>query len=842
MEKYKPKKLLTKAVSILLTVTMLGNTPIEVMAANREVQKLSTADSVTGPAVDVDVPEEEAPVENTEEEPVAEEPEEEPVTEEPEEEPAAGLPAEEEAAGEQEQTAEDFRESELYYPNIAEVEAEKRVLPFIGGSSKITVKGEHLKDNIQVEVFEGGKAAPVSGSAVGDDSEQTVTLSFPENNTENPVTYTVKVSGENVEEEKELAIVVEAMEDSDIAPMLEDNLITVNKLYVANTVFMMYPQEGAPFTADGKFYTLSKGNYKEMQGITYESIGADAYAVTAESKVKNKTYTLYVKTETAGREYYSKLKVKVISDKPKFTVKSSKINAFYTDKDNRTSTLTFTNPTDLTIEKLELDEALAAWFELEYDTAKQEYQIVLKEIAPDTLLKQIKKSGKLIVTTEEYRDPIKLSLSVPMVMKAPSLTYSATSSKLNINLDKELRDVSFEVYAKNGKLAEEVDLDSVEFVLPETGMLYSDKTGSGNTVTLTVGSTSDFVKKVKTQLLVKSKEWLKPVKITHTVQVVDELPTVKFKGTVTIDRKVKGSGGRTKLVLSAAPANGVDYLGIEEGELACTSKNKNTAPKVTLTKVDETTYDVEVASVSGVKKENYYYSIYPKLSNGTSLKKATLTVSVKESDDKVGVEVEWVKDTEIDLVDRENTYAEFTLDPTNSTTYVSDVVAWGGKYDVEKVMSGKNIKSAKLRAKPNAGITPKSHTVTLYITLSNKYSDVVVKKKSVSVEIISKEKAVSFKMSKTGANVYKDIPDSQTSFVISVDKPITAKLGKIKQTDTAKTKKAFDVAIDQETGKIVITLKDPNKVKTKKKYTFTFKVKAAGANKEVTKKFYVTVR
>lgn len=847
MEKYMPKKLFAKVVSVLLTAAMIGNTPIQVMAANAEAETYSTVSSVTGSAVDSDVPEEEAPVEDTEDETVTDETEEE-IPENPDdmedalEDPEDVSENPEEISNETGNLSEEPAEQELYYPNIAEVEAEKRILPFFGGSSVITVKGENLKDRIHVEVFENGKVSSVSGSAIGDDKEQKVTLNFPQNYSEEPVTYTVAVSGENADGKREIEIVVESMEASDIAPMLEDNLITVNKLYVDNTIFNMYPQEGAPFTADGKFYTLTKGNYKEMSGITYKSIGEDAFAATAESNVKNKTYTLYVKTETAGREYYSKLKVKVISDKPKFSVKASKINAFYTDEDNRTSTLTFTNPTDLTIEKMELDENLALWFDLDYNPAAEEYKVRLKNIPADTMLKQIKKSGKLTVTTKEYRNPFKLSISIPMIMKSPTLTYSTTSSKLNVNLDKDLKDVSFEVYAKNGKIVEEVDLDSVEFVLPEIGKLYSSKEGNGNTVTLSVASTSDFMKKVKTQLLIKSKEWLKPVKITHTVQVVDELPTAKFKGTVTIDRKVKGSGGRTKLVLSAAPANGVTYLGIEEGELACTSKNKNSAPKVILTKVDETTYDVEVSAVSGIKKENYYYSIYPKLSNGTSLKKATLTVAVKESDDKVGVEVEWVKDTEIDLVNRKDTYAQYTLEPTNSTTYVSDVVAWGGKYDVEKVLSGKSVKSAKLKAKTNADIKPKSHTVTLYITLSNKYSDVVVKKKSVNVEVVSKETGVSFKMSKTGANVYKDIPDSQTSFAISVNKPITAELGRIRQTDTAKTKNAFAVSIDQETGKIVITLKDPSRVKTKKKYTFTFKVKAVGANKESTKKFYVTVK
>ena len=253
----------------------------------------------------------------------------------------------------------------------------------------------------------------------------------------------------------------------------------------------------------------------ESYGNTIDSVSVDdnfdaawktgVLTLTARDGVKKGTYTQTLNVTCANGETYAyTLKIKVTETEPTVTIKQSgKYNLFYTD-----GAAVFTVDAK--------GAAVADVCVIAGDFSGAFADGVL-HLTCDGIANPSKKIT-LEIKVEGWEKKVEKTVTLATVTTAPKLKLSTASSIINTNYDKKF--TSFQVLSGTG-------------VLPfaERDVSYSgnfaDFTMDADTITLTLNGT-----KGGTAILnIQKANWVKPVKLTHKVTVQTAMPTLKLGAT-----------------------------------------------------------------------------------------------------------------------------------------------------------------------------------------------------------------------------------------------------------------------------------------------------------------------
>ena len=203
---------------------------------------------------------------------------------------------------------------------------------------------------------------------------------------------------------------------ADPEPGLSEETITVNTLQSAGAAFSVHPAKdpaGNVYAVTGtKMASDEKSACFTLSGASDET-GAVRCVLKAKSDTKNGTYKVKICSTANGTVYELPLTVKVVSTKPKCTVKQKKkLNLFYRQDESPLEISTAENVT-----KLQLTGCG------DYTVEKRDDGYYLKAGAGAT--PNSVKKGTLSITLAGYSAPLTTSFTVGVEKKAPKLTWES---------------------------------------------------------------------------------------------------------------------------------------------------------------------------------------------------------------------------------------------------------------------------------------------------------------------------------------------------------------------------------------------------------------------------------
>ena len=206
---------------------------------------------------------------------------------------------------------------------------------------------------------------------------------------------------------------------ADPEPGLSEETVTVNTLQSTGAVVYVYPAkdkdtEGKVYEVTGpKMASDEKSACFMLEPGTPDETGAVRCVLKAKSGVNNGTYKVKVCTTANGTVYELPLTVKVVSTKPKCTVKQKKkLNLFYQQDESPLEISTVETVTNLQLTGCG-----------DYTVEERDDGYYLKARAGATL-NSVKK-GTLSITLEGYSAPLTTSFTVGVEKKAPKLTWDS---------------------------------------------------------------------------------------------------------------------------------------------------------------------------------------------------------------------------------------------------------------------------------------------------------------------------------------------------------------------------------------------------------------------------------
>lgn len=633
----------------------------------------------------------------------------------------------------------------------------------------------------------------------------------------------------------------------DFTPQMPENTLTVNQAVTNPAGFFIYPVQGSEVLTDGSFYTYEKASqtYTPISGITYGKQGEHSYQIQLSREIQNKTYAFYVKTEVQKEVYYLPLKIKVVSVKPKLSVKAASINAFYTDETSRTSRLSLVNPNGLTITGASLDSELEKWFEVRF-SGTGEISCLLKPVTPETEIGNITKKGSLQVQTAEYKDPVPVPFMIPVTKKAPVLVQSEALSQINTWLDSgNGAAAAFEVQEKEKGQNRPLCLSAAAFLgEDQTKSLYQGLAWEGCRLFLQIKNPADFQKTVRTKIAVREENWLEPVVLTHQVQAVCKKPEAKLsKKTLSFDRTIPGAFGEAWLTFTAKPGS----TGYEKLPGTVTAvKNSGKAPVLVLEQTDETHYRLRAAADGNTQKGTYTYQISPRLTDGTALKPVTLKLTVTEAKKETAVKAKALKGSSLDLAAREHTGMAYSLTASNQAVTVSGAALSGeagSLFALEEIRKDALLTGIRIRAKQEAELQAgKTYSVPVKITLRSGYDQSPLPETGIVLKIKPKESTLRVRINQTKATLYTEVENSREEFRVSLAAPSGAELEEIKHISKKIPEGAFEIQTDPGEGRIQISIKDSSQLLKNKSYAFQFGLRAKGGNKYKTQSISIKIK
>lgn len=633
----------------------------------------------------------------------------------------------------------------------------------------------------------------------------------------------------------------------DFTPKMPENTLTVNQAVTNPAGFFIYPVQGSEVLTDGSFYTYEKASqtYTPISGITYGRQGEHSYQIQLSREMQNKTYAFYVKTEVQKEVYYLPLKIKVVSVKPKLSVKAASINAFYTDEASRTSRLSLVNPNGLTITGASLDSELEKWFEVRF-SGTGEISCLLKPVTPETEIGNITKKGSLQVQTVEYKDPVPVPVTILVIKKAPVLVQSEALSQINTWLDSgNGAAAAFEVQEKEKGQNRPLCLSAAAFLgEDQTKSLYQGLAWEGCRLFLPIKNPADFQKTVRTKIAVREENWLEPVVLTHQVQAVRKKPEAKLsKKTLFFDRTIPGAFGEAWLTFTAKPGS----TGYEKLPGTVTAvKNSGKAPVLVLEQTDETHYRLRAAADGNTQKGTYTYQISPRLTDGTALKPVTLKLTVTEAKKETAVKAKALKGSSLDLAAREHTGMAYSLTASNQAVTVSGAALSGeagSLFALEEIRKDALLTGIRIRAKQEAELQAgKTYSVPVKITLRSGYDQSPLPETGIVLKIKAKESILRARINQTKATLYTEVENSREEFRVSLAAPSGAELEEIKHISKKIPEGAFEIQTDPGEGRIQISIKDSSQLLKNKSYAFQFGLRAKGGNKYKTQSIRIKIK
>lgn len=633
----------------------------------------------------------------------------------------------------------------------------------------------------------------------------------------------------------------------DFTPKMPENTLTVNQAVTNPAGFFIYPVQGSEVLTDGSFYTYEKASqtYTPISGITYGKQGGHSYQIQLSREIQNKTYAFYVKAEVQKEVYYLPLKIKVVSVKPKLSVKAASINAFYTDEASRISCLSLVNPNGLTITGASLDSELEKWFEVRF-SGTGELSCLLKPVTSETEIGNITKKGSLQVQTAEYKDPVTVPVTIPVTKKAPVLVQSEALSQINTWLDSgNGAAAAFEVQEKEKGQNRPLCLSAAVFLgEDQTKSLYQGLAWEGCRLFLQIKNPADFQKTVRTKIAVREENWLEPVVLTHQLQAVRKKPEAKLsKKTLSFDRTIPGAFGEAWLTFTAKPGS----TGYEKLPGTVTAvKNSGKAPVLVLEQTDETHYRLRAAADGNTQKGTYTYQISPRLTDETALKPVTLKLTVTEAKKETAVKAKALKGSSLDLAAREHTGMAYSLTASNQAVTVSGAALSGeagSLFALEEIRKDALLTGIRIRAKQEAELQAgKTYSVPVKITLRSGYDQSPLPETGIVLKIKAKESTLRVRINQTKATLYTEVENSREEFRVSLAAPSGAELEEIKHISKKIPEGAFEIQTDPGEGRIQISIKDSSQLLKNKSYTFQFGLRAKGGNKYKTQSISIKIK
>ena len=630
-------------------------------------------------------------------------------------------------------------------------------------------------------------------------------------------------------------------------PVLSVSTLSINQYAMETADFEIHMPFGLKVSSDGVFYQNNKG--KVQNGISYQVTDEGRCVIQVPELLKNKTYKLYIKVnvEETNNEYYLPIKIILQTVLPKITLSARGLNIFFTDEESRTSEVTIKNPSGVKIQRVAFEEnsGMDKYFDLAFSQEEQKLSLKLTDIT--AAKKEIVNKGKVLFWVENYSKPVIANLSVAILEKQPKLKITPSSVSINTKMydDKE---TYFEVTMLDGKNYVPVDLTGTTLEVISGGEFLERVAPGNNKVTLTLRNSLDFNKGKTIKMNLQATNWKKPVGVSYKVKTVNVLPKAILETkSLNIDLRAVGAEAITTLKFDTKQGD-ITYKELPEALTAV--KNNETAPVVSLQKLDEVTYKVKVTAPSGVVKGTYKYEITPELSDGTALKKVTFTVKVTTSNKPAGATMKALKGSKIELISRETTKYEYTVQSTVKGTYIKDISLQKVELDNElkdpslfdvKVNKEEGAVSTVEISAPGAAnlLSGQKYKLTFVVTSATTGQD--LEPSQVSVTVVPKESKLQLIANIKSAVLYRNVSTWEVKY------SVTPKMDGVKiQTmeyvpDSKVPEGAFEV-IPIGTGVYKIRIKDETKVVSGKTYKLNFKVMAKGGTKAVVQSLSVKVQ
>lgn len=634
---------------------------------------------------------------------------------------------------------------------------------------------------------------------------------------------------------------------TDDKPVLSTSTLNINQYAVTPVSFEVYVPFGMTPQLDGVFYQNNNG--KVQSGISYTTDEDGACTVQIPTVMKNKTYKLYIKVTVKETEnvYYLPIKLTLKTTLPKITASAEAMNLFFTDEENRTSTITLKNPSAEVIRSVVFEEnsSMDKYFDVIFDREKQ--TLALKLTDPDVTKKTLVSKGKILVYTENYNKPVAVSVKISVSDKQPKLKVTPSSVTINTRLYDQ-KETSFEVTMQEGKVYVPVTLNGAAPELVTCADLIDQISTEDNKVTISLKNTADFKKLKTVKVKVQAANWKKPVQISHKIKTVDVLPkAVLTSKTLMLDMRAVGAQAATMLRFDTKPGD-INYKDLPNTLTAV--KNDATAPTVTLEKNTDGTYTVKAAYAAAMTKGTYKYEIMPELSDGTKLKKVTLSVKVTTAAKVANASLKAQKGSKIDLISRTSTKYVYTVSPTVKGTYIKNVVLKKAEignaavpttlFDVKINEQNGVVSTIEVSASEEGEfLSGKKYKLTFEITPATDAQELNVAEVKVTVTL--KESTLKLNTNMNTAVLYRNIPYVKAVYKVT-PKTADIEIGKMEYVpSTGVPEGAFEI-VQTNTGTYQIRIADKAKVKSGKSYKLNFKVQAEGGTKTVTQKLTIKVQ
>lgn len=638
---------------------------------------------------------------------------------------------------------------------------------------------------------------------------------------------------------------------SDDKPVLSVSAVTINPYAEEETSFAVHVPFGMTAWTNGGFYLNTKGDV--LRGISYISDENGVCTIKLSETLKDKTYKLYVKVTVAEteNEYYLPIKITLKSVLPKITATAEKINIFFTDEDSRTSEITLKNISGQVIQSAAFEEnsAMDKYFDVIFD--REEQNLALKLTNQNAAKKDIVSKGKLLLGLEGYKKPVTVNVNIGLSEKAPKVKISPSSVNINTKMydDKE---TSFEVTMQDGKNYVPVVLAGTT---PEVisgaewvEQVATSETAFSNKVIVKLKNTADFNKVKTVKINLQAPNWKKPVQVSYKIKTVNILPEAKLETKVlTLDMRAVGGEMSTFLRFDTTPGD-ITYKELPEVLIAV--KKNESAPMVTLEKVDERNYKVKAVYSPTMQKGTYKYEITPELSDGTKLKKVTLSVKVTTANKAANATLKAQKGSKIELINRTETGFVYKVSSTVKGTYIKEV-------RLKEIELGKDIADISLF---NVTVNKVDGIVDTVEVSASEHGNLLAGKKykltfevipaisatqlaaaEMAVTIAPKESKLQLNANLKSAVLYRNISDVKVEYKV-IPKMAGVEIETMEYVPSNKVPEgAFEIT-QISNGSYRIRILDKTKVTAKKSYKLSFKVKAKGGTKTVTQSVTIKVQ
>ncbi|MBD5518096.1 MAG: hypothetical protein HDR07_06270 [Lachnospiraceae bacterium] len=313
---------------------------------------------------------------------------------------------------------------------------------------------------------------------------------------------------------REIVLVV-----ADPEPGISEETVTVNTLQNTGAAFYVYPAKdsaGNVYAVTGmKMASDEKSACFTLSSKAPDETGAVRCELKAKSSTaKNGTYKVKVCATANGTVYELPLTVKMVSTKPKCTVKQKrKLNLFYQQDESLLEISTEENVTDL---------RLTGCGDYSIDKRDDGYYLTARSGAT---LNSVKK-GNLSITLEGYSAPLTTSFTVGVEKKAPKLTLD--SSKVTLYPQAGISKVRIGFKTPETVFWNTVQVEKTSAAAKGNYLVEVDRENRGIIIS---GTNLNQAESFKMPILIKdSTHWSDTVTCTLTVKVSLGQPAIALTG------------------------------------------------------------------------------------------------------------------------------------------------------------------------------------------------------------------------------------------------------------------------------------------------------------------------